>query len=98
MSVTKKQYDKQFKFKTIIRLIKGEETTQQICSQTGIHASVIKRWKKQFLDNGADIFEEATKAKAKQDKTNETNGHMERKIGQLTLEVDFLKKALERSI
>ena len=93
MSVTKKQYDKQFKFKTIIRLIKSEETTQQICSQTGIHASVIQRWKKQFTDNGPDIFEEA-KTKAKQDKASETNSHMERKIGQLTLEGRFLKKSL----
>lgn len=98
MTVKRKQYSKQFKFKIIVQLIKGEETLQQICSQHEIHASVLQRWKKQFMDNGANVFEEGAKSKTGQDAGAEKMGPLERKIGQLTMELDFAKKVLERSI
>lgn len=98
MTVKRKQYSKQFKFKVIMQLIKGEDTLQQICSQHEIHASVLQRWKKQFLENGADVFDEAAKGKTGQDSSMEKLGPLERKIGQLTMELDFAKKVLERSI
>ena len=97
MTIRRKQYSKQFKFKVIVQLIKGEETLQQICSQHGIHASVLQRWKKQFMDNGANVFEEGSKSKTGQDVGAEKMGPLERKIGQLTMELDFAKKVLERS-
>jgi len=68
----------------IVQLIKGEETIQQICSQHGIHASVLQRWKKQFMENGANVFEEGIKSKTGHDSTSEKMGPLERKIGQLT--------------
>lgn len=98
MSVKRKQYSKQLKFKIVVKLIKGEETLQQLCSQYEVHASVLQRWKRQFMENGADVFEEPGKGKKEQDAAPEKMGPLERKIGQLTMELDFAKKALERSI
>lgn len=98
MSVKRKTHSKQFKFKVILQLLKGEETLQQICSQHAIHASVLQRWKKQFMENGADVFEESGKSKTGQEAGAEKMGPLERKIGQLTMELDFAKKVLERSI
>ena len=98
MTNRRKQYNKQFKFKVIVQLIKGEETLQQICSQHEIHASVLQRWKKQFMENGANVFEESAKNKTGHDSTSEKMGPLERKIGQLTMELDFAKKVLERSV
>ncbi len=81
MTVKRKQYSKQFKFKVVVQLIKGEETLQQICSRHEIHGSVLQRWKKQFLENGADIFEEGVKRNTGQDSAMEKLGPLERKIG-----------------
>ena len=74
-------------------MIKGEETLQQICSQHEIHASVLQRWKKQFMENGADVFEEGAKSKKGQDSTSEKMGPLERKIGQLTWNWILQKKS-----
>ena len=96
MGVIQKKYDKSFKFKLVLQLIKEEETLQQVCSQHKIHPSVLKRWKKQFLDHGASVFGSGGKDEGTTEKAKEATGQLERKIGQLTMEVDFLKGALGR--
>ena len=89
-----KKYSKEMKFKIVLRMIKGEETVQQICSQYGIHQSVLFKWKKLFLEQGSSVFED------KRAKNVETPGteQLERKVGQLTMELDFLRRVLDRSI
>jgi transposase len=84
MSVNRKTYSKEVKFKAVIRMIKGEETIQQICSQFGIHQSVLFKWKKMFMEKGSNIFEDK-----RIPQTQTETGHLERKVGQLTMELDF---------
>lgn len=50
------------------------------------------------MENGANVFEEGMESKTGHDSTSEKMGPLERKIGQLTMELDFAKKVLERSI
>lgn len=92
MSVTKKTYSKEIKFKAVIRMIKGEETVQEICSHYGVHQSVLFGWKKLFMEQGANLFEDKRSRQAQ----TQTTEHWERKVGQLTMELDFLKRASER--
>lgn len=94
MSVTKKSYSKEIKFQAVLRMIKGEETVQQLCCHYGIHQSVLFKWKKAFMEKGSGIFEDRSKSKG----IPQEKDHLERKVGQLTMELDFLKRALERSI
>lgn len=91
MTKIRKQHSKQLKFKASIELLKSEKTLSQLCQEYGIHQSVLQRWKKTLMDEGPEIFEDhRQKKESAPDKTLE----FERKIGQLTMEVDFLKKAL----
>jgi transposase-like protein len=91
MTKIRKQHSKHLKFKASIELLKSEKTLSQLCQEYGIHQSVLQRWKKTLMDEGAEIFEDHRQKKTSApDKTQE----FERKIGQLTMEVDFLKKAL----
>lgn len=91
MKKIRKQHSKHLKFKASIELVKSEKTLAQLCQEYGIHQSVLQKWKKTLMDEGAEIFEDHRKKKnTPPDNTLE----LERKIGQLTMEVDFLKKAL----
>ena len=96
MSVKRKKYNEATKFEAVIKMIKGEETIQQLCSHYKVHQSVLQRWKKDFMDNGPNVFK-CPKSKTTKDQTPIIEA-FERKVGQLTMELDFLKKALEKSV
>jgi transposase len=90
MSKIKRKHSKQFKFKAALALHKSDKTLSQLCQEFGVHQSVLQRWKKILIDEGAEIFEDQKQKLPILDKSAE----YERKIGQLTMELDFLKKAL----
>lgn len=90
MTTIRRKHSKQIKFKAALELLKSEKTISQLCQEYGVHQSVLQRWKRILLDEGAQIFEDQ---RQKEPIINHT-GDLERKVGQLTMEVDFLKKAL----
>ena len=65
-------------------------TASQISQEYGIHQNVLQRWKKKLLEAGPDLFEDQRQKKS----LNDPSVDLERKIGQLTMEIDFLKKVL----
>jgi transposase-like protein len=73
-------------------MIKGDMTVAQISQKYKVHASVLHRWKKTILNQGCDLFESPLSKPSVS--PAQTEG-LERKIGQLTMEIDFLKKVLE---
>ncbi len=82
------------KFEIALLAIKNEMTINDICKRYNIAPTQVKTWKKQLLEQGEDLFAKSDKA------TREVALKLEReqsklyeKIGQLTIERDFLKKA-----
>jgi transposase len=90
MTKIRKQHNKQIKFRAALELYKNEKTIAEISQEYGVHQSVLHRWKKMLLEKGAEIFEDRRQRQADGDNTVD----LERKIGQLTMEIDFLKKVL----
>lgn len=90
MTKIRKSHSKQVKFKAVVALLKGEKTISELSQEYGVHQSVLQRWKKTFLEEGPQVFEDQRKKRPEDDQTND----LQRKIGQLTMEIDFLKKVL----
>jgi len=88
---SRKKYTAAFKSQVAIAAIKGEETIAELAQRFELHPTQINLWKKEALDGCSQIFE---KPKAKKADSPE-NDYLERKIGQLTIEIDFLKKKYE---
>jgi transposase-like protein len=86
----KKKHSKQVKFKAALDLYKSDKTASQVSQEYGVHQNVLQRWKKQLIEEGPEIFEDQRQKKSASDPT----AQLERKIGQLTMELDFLKKVL----
>jgi transposase-like protein len=93
MSVQRKRYSAELKAKVALEAIKCQKTTNEIAAEYGVHPSQISQWKKQALDELPQIFSKQGKDREKAETENETLvSNLYQQIGQLKVEVDYLKK------
>jgi transposase len=85
----RRKFDKDFKLNVIYELNAGKSIAQ-LSREHDIHANLIYCWKKIFDKHGEESF----LGNGKTYKTEARIAELERKIGQLTLENDLLKKAI----
>ena len=84
-----------FKAKVALAAIKGEKTLSELAEQFDVHANQITQWKSHLLDGAVGVF--GGEAKADQVTTAVDLKSLHAKIGQLTLENDFLEGALTKA-
>ena len=95
MSKTKRnRYSAEFKAKVALEAIKGEKTLAELAAHYGVHPNMITNWKRQAIDNMAETFSSKAERSQKVDEAQLKELHA--KIGQLTIERDFLAKASGR--
>ena len=90
MKKGKRQHTAEFKAKVAIEALKGELSSAELASKFEIHPTQIVKWKKQLLDSGAEIFGSARERRTKDDEAEKDR--LLKKVGQLQMEVDWLKK------
>jgi putative transposase len=90
MKRQRKQYSGALKAKIAIEAIKGQRTVQEIGSHYEIHPNQITQWKKQLLEQAPDIFSAGRAQVAQADE--QAKAELYQQIGQLTVELDWLKK------
>ena len=86
----RKGYEGSFKAKVALEALKGEKTLAQLSSESGVHANQIRHWRKQLLDELPKLFSDR-RHKGEQEK-EDLISELYRQIGQLKVEVDWLKK------
>jgi len=82
-----------FKAKVALSAIKGEKTLAELAEQFEIHPNQITQWKSQLQDGAAGVFGEARVDQAAPVDLKALHA----KIGELTLENDFLEGALTKA-
>ena len=85
----KNQSDK-FKTKVALEALKEQLTISEIESKYEIHPNLVSQWKKRLLDRSESAFND--KRKQKNDNDEKLVDNLYRQIGQLKVEVDWLKK------
>jgi len=86
----RKNHTAGFKTKVVLEALHERETIQEIGKKYDIHPNQISTWKSQFLANANSVFE---KGITKSDDEKEKD-ELYKKVGQLQIENDFLKKVL----
>ena len=91
MKKQRRKHSKEFKARVALEAIRGVKTISEIAADFEVHPVMVGNWKKEMLENLPTLFEQKN-AKKDKDRERETE-HLHRKVGQLTMEVDFLEKS-----
>jgi len=97
MSRKRKTYSADFKAKIVLEILEGEKTLNEIATQYELLPKNLQNWKKQFLDNASLAFDKSAVVKEYKEKIEnleKDKNMMARKVGELTLEKDFLEGKL----
>jgi putative transposase len=90
MTSQRKRYSAEFKAKVALEAIKAERTANEIASSHGIHPNQLTQWKKLLLDELPQIFSDKRVRANKEQEALEAQLYQQ--IGQLKVELDWLKK------
>ena len=85
-------FSQEFKRQVVEELLTGESRPAQLCRRHNISSSLLYHWKKQY--SRGKFNNEPTAEAALQDRIEK----LERLVGKLTLENEFLKKGLQHSL
>jgi putative transposase len=90
MKTTRTRYSSECKAKYALEVVKGERTLNEIASEGKVHPNVLTQWKKQLLESLPTVF---TDKRMKENKEQEAlTDQLYQQIGQLKVELDWLKK------
>jgi transposase len=90
MKEMRRSHDATFKAKVALEALKEQKTLAQLSSEYQVHASQIRQWRKQLLEELPQMFSDR-RQKVDQEK-DDLIAELYRQIGQLKVEADWLKK------
>jgi transposase-like protein len=85
-----KKFDDGFKAKVALEAVKGEKTLSEIASHYGIHPNQVTQWKKRLEEGIPQVF--SRKGDQNLQGKEELIDELYRQIGQLKVELDWVKK------
>lgn len=89
----RRNHSSSFKAKVAVAALKGDKTLAELAEQFDVHPNQITEWKRQLVSSADQVFGGSGKhALESEHKIKELHA----KIGQLTMERDFLERGLER--
>jgi transposase len=90
MGKQRRQFNAGFKAKVALEAIKGQRTVQEIASTFSVHPNQVAQWKRQALENLAELFTDGRRRTDLSDE--ELKSELYRQIGRLQMEIEWLKK------
>lgn len=91
MGLTQRRFTREFKLEALRQVAAGKSFAR-LARELELHENVLRRWQREYEKEPERAFPGKGQGKVWLDREAE----LERKIGQMTLENDFLKKALQR--
>ena len=98
MSRSRRNFSAEFKTNLILQLLKGEKELNVLAVENDIQPNLLHNWKKEFLANASLAFDNKREDNLREKLAEERKEKSEyaKKVGQLTMQVDWLKKNLKK--
>ena len=94
MARRRKRHDASIKARVALEALRGDKTVQEIAAKHKVHPNQVSTWKRQAIDGLSEVFSNGAD-RERQDRETEVRD-LHAKIGQLTVERDFLAGGLKR--
>ena len=86
----RRRFTAEFKAEVVLEALSGESSQAELCRRHNLSEDQLSKWKQQFVENAASLFESSDKAS---EDAAERIAHLEQLVGQLTVALDIQKKA-----
>ena len=90
MKSKRRNHSGQFKVKAALAAAKSDKTIAELASEFGVHPTQVTQWKKQLLDALPEVFSRRRQRDRQQQ--DDLTAELYQQIGQLKVELDWLKK------
>ena len=90
----RRRFTADFKARVALEALRGDRTTQEIAAKHEVHPNQVSTWKRQAMDGLSAVFSNGADGTRRDHEAEIKELHA--KIGQLTVERDFLSKGLKR--
>jgi len=94
MKRSRRTFSAEFKAKIAIEAIKEEKTVSELSQIHQVHPNLIGLWKKEFLSNAGKVFEGNKDDEEEINRLKKENDDLVHQIGELTVDIKWLKKKL----
>ena len=91
----RRRFSDDFKAKIALEAMRGDQTLSQIAARHKLHPNQISQWKRQALDGLSGVFTKGKSGPTTSDMDSKIKD-LHAKIGELTVERDFLSRGLDR--
>ena len=100
MSRSRRNFSAEFKTNLVLHLLKGEKELNVLAVENDIQPNLLRNWKKEFLANASLAFDNKREDNLREKLAEERKEKAEyaKKVGQLTMQVDWLKKKSEEIV
>ena len=98
MSRSRRNFSAEFKTNLVLQLLKGEKELNVLAVENDIQPNLLRNWKKEFLTNASLAFDNKREDNLREKLAEERKEKAEyaKKVGQLTMQVDWLKKNMKK--
>jgi transposase len=94
MKNTRTKHTAAFKAKVALEAVREQQSVAEIAKRYGLHANQVYKWKRLFIEQAATVFDRD--ADSVESVSSEREDQLLKKIGELTVERDFLSRGLGR--
>ncbi len=88
----RRTFSAEFKARVALEALRGLKTINEIAADHEVHPVQVSAWKRELVEGLPGVFEKGTSQRRADEAAEKERAGLERKIGQLTVEVDWLRK------
>ena len=95
MKRKRRKFSAEFKARVALEAIKSQKTINQIAQAEGVLPVQVSAWKKEPQQRMPEVFQSGAREREEAEKAERDRARLERKVGQLTIEKEFLEEKCE---